>query len=547
LSALNSIETQSTLQTGYYGKFPGRGDFVSSHLSREFIEPWDMWLQSAIAASRNRLLDKWLETYLTSPIWCFYLSSGVCSRQTWAGVMMPSVDKVGRYFPLTMVCPVPVRSNPFTLMVNRSQWFIEAENLLLTILDDNVIDLDEFDRQVDKLACHLDAMDDHISKDEGIYETLGMGPNWRLPLASIEDVQMSSSELSRRMLEARFSTYSLWWSNGSEQVEPSLLISSGLPSSESFSSLLDGQWQEGAWEDWPSISRQTSQYDLSVNSSLESETTLPRDLLPELLSDLLLDNELEENDVTESVHKLDSSACTHVGKIRTVNEDAFLDRPEIGLWAVADGMGGHAAGDLASAMTVFYLNAINLPGDLNEFISNVKNKLLIANQKLFEMSQERDMLTIGCTVAVLMVSGSRAAYLWAGDSRIYLIRDGELQQLTKDHCEEDPGDSSSDVGESTYTSSVITRAVGAENELEMDVGYIELFNNDRFLLCSDGLNKEVTDDEIAEFLAKEKVLDSTQELIDLTLQRGARDNVTVVTVHISASEVDNDQCEISDT
>ena len=96
----------SITSVGFYGKLPMVGDFVSRRLPNDFISSWDSWLQSAIAASREELGDDWLKNYLTSPIWRFLLSPGLCGNQAVAGIMMPSVDRVGRYYPLTVAVQI---------------------------------------------------------------------------------------------------------------------------------------------------------------------------------------------------------------------------------------------------------------------------------------------------------------------------------------------------------------------------------------------------------------------------------------------------------
>lgn len=520
-------------QTGYYGKIPGRGDFVSNHLPREFVEPWDSWLQSSLADSRNCLMEKWLETYLTSPIWYYYLSSGVCGRGAWAGVLMPSVDKVGRYFPLTTVCPIPLTANPVSLTSDHSQWFVDAEKLMLSVLADDLLDLEEFDQEVGQLSLKLENIIDYGQDKTGTEGKFSLGPNWHLPLSGIGDALVSAAELSRRMLEARFSTYSLWWSDGSELVEPSLLVSAGLPPANNFASMLDGNWQRGAWEQWPTFTRKPSSPGRNVKGGLGLQ--IPEISVEELLEDI------EYFDSDRSLaHKCLSFGLSHVGKIRKKNEDAFLDLPEVGLWVVADGMGGHAAGEVASILTVYYLSNIGVASNLFDLVNNVKARLQTVNAKLLEISQDEEKTTIGCTVAVLMVVEQRAAYLWAGDSRVYLYRDGELQQLTKDHSDEDPtityAENAENAGPNRSVSNVITRAVGADHELELDVGYVELQDDDYFLLCSDGLNKEVSDKEISELIRDNEALTVTQKLIDLTLDRGARDNVTVINVQVLATD-----------
>ena len=100
---------------GYFGKMPARGDFVSGSLGREFVDPWDDWIQASIEQSRDRLGEQWLDVYLTSPLWCFALSPSICGNHAWGGVLMPSVDAVGRYFPLTIAAPLSPETNIVTL------------------------------------------------------------------------------------------------------------------------------------------------------------------------------------------------------------------------------------------------------------------------------------------------------------------------------------------------------------------------------------------------------------------------------------------------
>jgi len=526
---LDSQQTERLFQRGYHGKIPGRGDFVYNGLPREFIEPWDAWLQNGIASSRNRLLEQWLETYLTSPIWRYYLSPGLCGKHGWAGVMMPSVDKVGRYFPLTMVCSLPAGLNPFDLMAEQTRWFVEAEELMLLLLDENQPNLNDLDRKIEQLGDYFNRQNSSSCEGKVSPGVFGLGPLWRLPLRAVDEVVMSCSELSRQMLAARFSTYSLWWSDGSEQVAPSLLVSAGLPSADSFSALMDGQWAEGAWEEWSFPHSVQNDHDGTIESNLNPDLSIDQPLFPDSEKHI-------NNRETTSLLSWHSSGKTDVGKVRTANEDAYLDLPELGLWVVADGMGGHDAGELASGMTIDDLRNIERSETLNEFVDNAKIRLQSVNHKLVEKAQEQAVSIIGCTVVVLMMMGQRAAFLWAGDSRIYLNRDGELRQLTKDHSDDPVAQfSHSGVETGNPLSNIITRAVGANSELELDVGYVELKEGDRFLLCSDGLNKEVTDIEIADALRSDDALAATPQLIDLSLARKARDNVTVVTVQVSVN------------
>src|SRR5262245_9131785 len=117
--------------TGFHGKVPARGDFVTRNLPHSFVAPWDDWLQAGLAASREHLGEGWLPVYLESPVWRFVLDAGVCGPESWAGVLMPSVDRVGRYFPLTIAEPLPAGAHPLVTAVTAAPWFDRAEGLAI--------------------------------------------------------------------------------------------------------------------------------------------------------------------------------------------------------------------------------------------------------------------------------------------------------------------------------------------------------------------------------------------------------------------------------
>ena len=231
-----------------------------------------------------------------------------------------------------------------------------------------------------------------------------------------------------------------------------------------------------------------------------------------------------------------SSARTDVGNVREINEDAYLDAPEHGLWVVADGMGGHAAGDLASGAIIEALSAIERPATLAEFAEMVDDALVDLNARLREMASREDVHTIGSTVVVLLALGEFGICIWAGDSRLYRLRDQALEQITQDHAlvEElvSKGIISAAEAAGHPQSNLVTRAIGASNDLFLDMEIFELRPGDRFVLCSDGLDKEVPPEDIAYYASKESLLNLSEVLVALAVERGARDNVTVVCVEI---------------
>lgn len=237
-----------------------------------------------------------------------------------------------------------------------------------------------------------------------------------------------------------------------------------------------------------------------------------------------------------------SAATTDIGTVREVNEDNFLDAPQVGMWCVADGMGGHEKGDVASRMIIEYLDCLTTPELFPLTPEQISERLLSVNDRLVEMAQDLPRSSvIGSTVAVLVFDEQNAHCIWAGDSRIYRLRGNEFTQLTKDHSQVEEmvesGLITAEEAESHPAANVITRAVGANEILELDVISHPLQKDDIFLLCSDGLNKVMNDSDIADLL-RICPLDTTPDtLIKTALDRQARDNVTVVTVrHHGAAE-----------
>jgi protein phosphatase len=227
--------------------------------------------------------------------------------------------------------------------------------------------------------------------------------------------------------------------------------------------------------------------------------------------------------------------------VRDINEDAFVDRPDLGLWTVADGMGGHTAGDLASGMICQSLNAIKPPEALSEFLDEVEQRLLRVNDKLRAIAKGNESQTIGSTVAALIARGHHAICVWAGDSRIYRCRGGQIVQITQDHAlvEElvEKGILTRLQASSHPQGNLVTRAIGATDTLKLDLEIVELQAGDVFVLCSDGLDKEVKPAEMLQIAGQDNERSMSDTLVDLALSRGSRDNVTVVTVQITVNDV----------
>jgi protein phosphatase len=235
------------------------------------------------------------------------------------------------------------------------------------------------------------------------------------------------------------------------------------------------------------------------------------------------------------------SCCrTTTGRRRRVNEDAFLSLDDLGLWLVADGMGGHTRGDVASRLIVEAFEGLARPHSLEDFAQDVKARLAMANQRMRDEAHRAgsDQL-MGSTVVAFLVYQREWMCLWAGDSRAYLLRDGRLTQITRDHSVAEDlvqrGELRRDEAASHPSANRITRAVGTQDQLMVDQYRSYLRDGDAVLLCSDGLTKEVGDDEVATILDDYDCDQASEELVDLTLERGARDNVTVAVIRFEST------------
>jgi protein phosphatase len=234
-----------------------------------------------------------------------------------------------------------------------------------------------------------------------------------------------------------------------------------------------------------------------------------------------------------------SAGGTHRGNIRAINQDAFLNRPDIGLWAVADGMGGHASGERASALVVEQLSMLPRPRFLGRSAHQVECLIAEANRRLVDEAEAGGEAVIGTTVVVLLAVGRSCALMWVGDSRIYRLRASRLQQLTTDHTEVQrwvaAGQLSAEDAETHPYAGVLSRAVGAEDEICIDRTIEPLYDGDRYLLCSDGLTKELAPERIETLLGYGTPEQSAQQLIDSACHAGGRDNITALVVEFRSA------------
>jgi serine/threonine-protein phosphatase Stp1 len=229
-----------------------------------------------------------------------------------------------------------------------------------------------------------------------------------------------------------------------------------------------------------------------------------------------------------------SASCSHVGLVRELNEDAFLELPSSGLWAVADGMGGHTAGDYVASLIVDSLRRFSPPDSWADSIPVLHSILAEVNVTVREETLRRNAKVMGSTVLVFATCRDQGVCLWAGDSRLYRQRDGVLEAVSRDHSYVQQLQDSGLINEAEARvhpqTNLVTRAVGVEKALELAQINLHICPGDTYLLCTDGLNKTVEDTEMSNILDHPDPEQIVRSLVHLGLTRGAPDNITAIVV-----------------
>jgi len=484
------------IEVGFYGKLPSHGDFLRRRVSDGFVGVWDAWLQESLATSRAVLADAWLDVYLTSPVWRFACAAKACGDAPVIGVMVPSVDRVGRYFPLTIVVELPRETPSLLDLTLRAESLFDAfERLVIATLDSDQIDLDAFHEQLMRVGEQLDPawLSPRVVLDAASALLDDPADGWHLTIGAASELGSALDQVFAQRLTDVYDPMVLWWTDGSARVQPCCLVSRGLPHPDSFASLLDGSWSQRRWR--------------SVSARAEVSLT------PERLVD----------DATPP--RFRSAGASNVGCVREINQDSFLERPDAGIWGVADGLGGHANGEVASRMVCDALADVVPDSSFENLIELVRQRVGDVNEQLIRAATRPvNAVHSGSTVVTLLARGSSCAILWAGDSRAYRWRNGGLEQLTRDHS------LAAIEGMAAVNSNAITRAVGGEATLDLDLIRDRVQTGDRFLLCSDGLTRTVSKELLATWMAHDDITQAVDGLIKATLAAGAPDNVTALVV-----------------
>ena len=239
-----------------------------------------------------------------------------------------------------------------------------------------------------------------------------------------------------------------------------------------------------------------------------------------------------------SSFEFETASRTHQGHVRKFNEDSIFTNPNVGIWLVADGMGGHNDGNVASAMIAEAAGALGETEKTSNLVDDFKVKIDLVNRRLLAISNGDNALLVGSTVVALIIASDAFSCLWAGDSRCYLIRAGAISQVSHDHTEVqelvDRGTISPQEAKTWPRRNVITRAVGADDGLQLETVSGIVIHGDCFILCSDGLTGHVSDAEIHETALWSGPSDACDRLVKMALDRGGKDNVSVIVVHATS-------------
>lgn len=209
--------------SGFFGKIPSHGDFVTRELPRAFLDVWDRWLQECIAASKTQLGEGWLDVYLTSPIWRFAISPGICGSSAWAGVLMPSVDRVGRYFPLTIATALEADVNALLVPGAMDDWLDGVEAVALRALDD-----DKFDAAAVQAALAATAEPRLTARQPEL--TGGLGTAWSIALCGASSDRLAA-DVAAALVARHSPQFSVWWTGGQDATAA---VVAGLPEAQSF-------------------------------------------------------------------------------------------------------------------------------------------------------------------------------------------------------------------------------------------------------------------------------------------------------------------------
>ena len=456
-----------------------------------FVDTWDAWLSECLHVSRQQLGERWLDLYLTSPVWRFVLAEGICGEGAYAGVMLPSVDRVGRYFPLTIVSPLEPGSCILEAACGTGRaWFDAAEELALRALDASDLDLQAFDAEVDALP-GLGASA-ALGESNQLMELIAQSgfPRRGAP-AHIsmlgESPQRAVNAIASLELQKAFRPCALWWTQGSEAVQPGWLVTSGLPAPSGYVAMLAGQWLAAGWNSvefasqmYPQEQVQAAPPASTVSAAIAPEAPRPIDL------QIVAAHSPPRHGVRASVAA------------------RYVMRPDTGLWGMVVAVDG------------------NDPGARADLIADVTQDLapqatLTTRIESARRSLQR-VLAPGTGVILFLTERTEYALMWSGAVQAVLLRGGNIVESVggESTCEADVPIDREDSGTGDGGLLALLSAP-ATREATLSVHYGELEANDLWVLGSEGSIPDTLSDAAGDPSAPA----NPQKVLDAVLARHA--------------------------
>ncbi|MEI5681073.1 MULTISPECIES: type VI secretion system-associated protein TagF [unclassified Mesorhizobium] len=445
---------------GFFGKVPTHGDFISTGLGRTFQTELDNWIQAGLQASEQAHGKEWQRLFRAAPPWRFVIERSLWGQSTMVGVLLPSTDRVGRSFPLVIAAKLGSFSGNPRLLCFDETWFTAAEALAETSLTRD-FDIAGFTAGLKRL---------------------------RLPHAKLAARgEMPASNGDDRI--------SIWWTVDVDTRRPHGFKTNGPPQAAHFLKLLNGK---------------------PIADTPKPEPDAPPDPARKAPIAAVMER------VPARKFAVERSYATHPGTRLSVNADALLVSEKPRLFAVADGVGdGNGAADAAKVTTNTLAN-VSAHETLEELIQDVKGKLGRAHGLLQSAHALSEREAPSASVAALTIRDSAFAIIWAGNARCYLVRDGMMRCLTRDHVE---------IG----LRFALSRSIGSQRQLVPEVFTDTVQDGDRFLLCSAALTRTLDERSIAETLLEKPVEEAAGILIQDGLIANARENISAIVIGIRAA------------
>lgn len=451
---------------GFYGKLPSHGDFVSEGLDRELVGAFDNWLQTGMHACADVFADRWSAVFSNSPPLRFIIERGIWGRSAYAGVLLPSKDRVGRKFPLIVLAQLnDFRQHPRTLYLDDT-WFMAAEALAETSMAAD-FEMPRFTSSIKRL---------------------------RLPKPRGEEDELHVSTGNPT---------SLWWYIDAESRRPRGMKFQGKPAATDFVKLFRDQTEP------------------EKPASPQKTDTPPR--ASENRSGLKLASEETATKTPPVTAKAPERAAivysyaTHAGTRLATNADALFVSRDPALFAIADGVGDATSAVEAARLTTNAFTEIGDSERAETILQDIKGKLGTVNSLLFSRQFATELSRPMASVVAASVVGETMSVIWSGDARAYLLRDGTMHPLTRDHV-----------------------SVGMKRQLSQCVGISQQFRpsavtdqwkpDDRLLLCSYPLLQALQERTVAEILHDTPVNDCANALMQEALIENARENISAIVI-----------------